>query len=223
MAALAAQSDVEAILQRSLTTQEAVYCATLLNTASGKVREFCGNQQISAVAGDTITLPGTWEQSFYLPQRPVTNVISVTVNGSAIPASGYVWDRSGRIDVLSGSFLPDSSGSMVGANNNLWGPAGSMYTVPVTAPNWGGPAAQITVVYDHGWAVIPSSAIDAVAAMVASTIATPVAVGSEQIGGYKVVYDRSLTGGSLILTPDMEKSLAKLRIRARTVSAATRR
>lgn len=223
MAALAAQSDVEAIMQRSLTTAEAGYCTVLLNTASGKVREFAGNQIIAQVLGDVITLPGTWEQRFILPQRPVTNISSIVVNGSALPATGYTWDRTGAVEVLSGSFLPDASGSMVGARDSLWGPAGSIYASPTTAPNWGGPQATIVVTYDHGWATIPSSVTDAVAAMVASTIATPVAVGSEQIGGYKVVYDRSLTGGSLILTPDMEKSLTRLRIRARSLSAATRR
>lgn len=223
MAALAAQSDVEAILQRALTTQEAVYCATLLNTASGKVREFVGNQVISAVAADVITLPGNWSQRFILPQRPVTNVSSVVINGTTLATTGYVWDRMGNVDVLTGSFMPDASGSMIGAQTNLWGPAGSTSASPIASPNWGGPSAVIVVTYDHGWATVPSSVVDVVAGLVAAAINTPVGIGSEQIGGYKVVYSHSSSGGSMTLTPDMEKSLSRLRVRSRSMSVATQR
>lgn len=219
MVALAALTDVTALIGRALTTLETANASTLLVTASNKVRAYT-RQQIDPIAADTITCFGTWEQRLILPQRPVTNITSIAVNGTVLDSANYAWNRNGDVDRLSGSFAPDVSGSYT-SRSNLWGPAGSTYLNYATGPSWNGPQATITVVYDHGFAVIPGDVVDEVAGMVAAQIANPVGIGSEQIGNYKVVYSRKSVGGSMTLTDEAKANLNHYRKRAATLSAAT--
>lgn len=217
---LAQTTDVTALLQRELTTAEATYAATLLASASGKVRSYT-RQILSQVLADTYTCFGTWEQRITLPQRPVTNISSITINGTAVAAGSYSWDRNGNIDILSGSFQPDVSGGFSGSKSNLWGPAGSTFLNYATGPNWNGPTAQIVVVYDHGFATVPSDITDEVAGLVASRIATPTGISMEQVGGYKVSYARQSPTVSMVLTADVKEILNKYRQRSASLSGAT--
>jgi len=217
---LAQTTDVTALLQRELTTAEQTYAPTLLASASGKVRSYT-RQVLSQVLADTYTTFGTWEQRITLPQRPVTGITSITINGTAVAAGSYSWDRNGNIDILSGSFQPDVSGSYSGSRSNLWGPSGSTFLNYATGPNWNGPTATIVVVYDHGYANVPSDIADEVAGMVASRIASPTGISMEQIGGYKVSYARQSPTVSMVLTDDTKAVLNRYRLRSATVSGAT--
>lgn len=219
MVALAALADVTALIGRALTTLEAANAATLLVTASNKVRAYT-RQQIDQTLADTYTSFGSWGQRLILPQRPVTGITSISVNGTILDPANYAWNRNGDVDRLSGSFAPDVSGSFT-SRSNLWGPAGSTYLNYATGPNWNGPQATITVVYDHGFAVIPGDVVDEVSGMVAAQIVNPVGISSEMIGNYKVVYARKSAGGSMMLTDEAKANLNRYRKRAATLSAAT--
>ena len=73
-----------------------------------------------------------------------------------------------------------------------------------------GPSAQIVVVYDHGYAVIPDDIANMVAGVVALQISAGVGITMEQVGGYKVQYQRS-DGGALSLTDANKKDLRRYR------------
>ena len=207
--ALATQLDVESMLGRPLSTQELTYISNQLAKASGLVRDET-RQDISQTTGDTVTLAGNWGQSLLLPQFPVTNVVSVTVNGTLWDSSRYQWDRYGNLRISTGSFQPDYGASLYGGTNNLLGPAGSSDGPLPSGNSWMGPAAQIVVVYDHGYSTIPDSIANMVAGVVALQISAGVGITMEQVGGYKVQYQRS-DGGALSLTDANKKDLRRYR------------
>jgi hypothetical protein len=52
---------------------------------------------VTAVADDTVHLPGTLGARLALPELPVTAVTAVSVDGTALASSGYAWRRSGLL------------------------------------------------------------------------------------------------------------------------------
>ena len=202
---LAAQADVESMLGRPLSTQEATYITNQLTLASGLVRGHT-RQQISQTTSDVVTLPGNWGQALLLPQFPVTNISSITLNGATMAAGTYQWDRDGNVRLSTGSFQPDYGASLYGGTNNLLGPAGSDSGPLPSGNSWMGPTAVIVVTYDHGYATIPSDIVNMVAGMIALQISAGVGITMEQVGGYKAAYQRS-DGGGLSLTYENKKDL----------------
>jgi hypothetical protein len=217
--ALATQADVESMLGRPLSTLEATYIANQLLKASGLVR-LETRQQISQTLADTFTTNGNWGQKILLPQFPVTNVVSVTVTGTLWDSSRYQWDRYGYLTLSTGSFQPDYGASLYGGTDHLLGPAGSNSGPLPSGNSWMGPAAQIVVVYDHGYAAIPDDIANMVAGVVALQISAGVGVTMEQIGNYKVAYQRS-DGGGLTLTDQNRKDLKRYRRTATSSSISS--
>jgi hypothetical protein len=73
----------------------------LLQLATGAVQNAAG-QDLLQVEGDTVTLMGTRDQWFNLPQRPVTTVTAISVDGEALTAGtdykrfgARLWRRRG--------------------------------------------------------------------------------------------------------------------------------
>lgn len=83
MAAFATASDFATRLGVTLTASEQTDAGTLLSLASDIIRDETG-QTIEAAAGDTLTRPGVWSDRLRLPERPVTAVNSVTLDGTAL-------------------------------------------------------------------------------------------------------------------------------------------
>ena len=207
--ALATQLDVESMLGRSLSSVEESFIDNQLQKASGLVRGHT-RQQISQTLADSVSLAGNWGQHILLPQFPVTNIVSITVNGTLWDSSRYSWDGYGNVNLSTGSFQPDYGASLFGGTNNLLGPAGSSSGPLPSGNSWMGPSAQIVVVYDHGYAVIPDDIANMVAGVVALQISAGVGITMEQVGGYKVQYQRS-DGGALSLTDANKKDLRRYR------------
>lgn len=132
------------------------YAYLMLTVASGQVRAACG-QDFTAVAGDTVTLDGTSEEWLALPQRPVTAVTAVEVNGVAVDATSWT---------LSSHRLYRRGGWDRG-----------YYTA--TAP------PLVSVTYDHGYAVIPDDVAAATLAIAAEIVANPQGLTAEDIDDYK--------------------------------------
>lgn len=216
---LATTDDVAAILQRPLTATEITTATRLIALASGMVRRYT-RQDLTAATGDVITLAGTWGHTIMLPQRPITAVASVVVNG-ANPAYAPWKLIDDEIVILTGSFQPDYGSSLWGGTG-LWGPAGSYIGPQATGASWQGPQATVTVTYSHGYAVIPDDIVNEVAGMAALQMSSPVGINSEQIGGYQVAYARSPVGG-MSLTAETKSVLNFYRKRNASVSIATRR
>ena len=220
LAPLAVTDDVAAILQRALTTSEIIYATRLLAIASAMVRRYT-RQDLTTVAGDIITLPGTWGHTIMLPQRPVTAVTSVVING-ATPAFASWKLLYDELFIGTGSFQPDYGSSLWGGPSGLWGPAGSMTGPQATGASWQGPQVGVTITYDHGYAATPDDITNEVAGMAALQMSSPVGINNEQVGGYKVAYAQSPVGG-MLLTTETKAVLNFYRKRNASVSIATRR
>jgi hypothetical protein len=96
MGNLATLEDVEAVLGRDLTDGEFLRVDRLLAMASKKVRTHTG-QFFEVVENDLLELvPDAWGQ-VRLPQRPVTAVASVSVDGETMDADGYTWTAQGAL------------------------------------------------------------------------------------------------------------------------------
>jgi hypothetical protein len=81
----------------------------LIASASATIRNFTG-QILSPVQGDIAIFPPsmtvigqmppwphTWNSYILLPERPVTNVSSITVNTPAVPVTTFGWTPSGVV------------------------------------------------------------------------------------------------------------------------------
>jgi len=68
----------------------------LLEMASAAVRRYTG-QVISTVAGDVALVPAFGAFAVVLPQRPVTAVSAVTIDGVTQLPADYNWTRSGAL------------------------------------------------------------------------------------------------------------------------------
>ena len=152
--ALFTLDDLAAYLQQDLDTATATVVRTM---ATGVITGYT-NQLIEA---DTYThlLPIGSALTIRLPQRPVTDVTSVTVDGTAL-TQGSQWDWDGLSDIIAlDGWSPD--------NEDQW---------------------QATVVYDAGYATVPDD-ITAVALSVAGRLytVTPGLV-AESIDDYRAQY-----------------------------------
>lgn len=118
-----------------------------MSAASEMVRNYL-NQTISLVENDVVTLAGTGSRALILPELPVVAINSVTVNGTAVAASGYREER-GVLWRLSPTEVDD----------------GEVLTSVWTR------GYDVVVDYDHGWETIPAD-IKLVTARLAVSIAT---------------------------------------------------
>lgn len=156
---LADLADLRAWMQDP--TLDAGTAAVVLAAASGTVRGQTG-QDFSLVTDDTIVLDGVDDEWLGLPQRPVTAVSAVSINGAALAVGGWT---------LSGSRIYRYNG---------WNHA----LVVASANSYGRAPTLVTVTYDHGYAVIPDD-VKAVTLAVAADIAgNPAGLIAETIDDY---------------------------------------
>lgn len=216
---LATIADVVAIIGRPLTSDQTTAADRLLNMASGIVRRYT-RQYLTQVTNDVVTLPGNWGNTLLLPERPVTSVSSVVMNGGTM--SNTQWRLvDGNLFLGTGAFMPDY-GSTIWGGEALWGPAGSNQGPQAIGNTWQGPTAQITVTYTHGYAEIPQDIVNVVAGLVALQLNAETGIQSEAIGSYKVVYARNGNGG-MALSDDDKAALNFYRKRTGSASIAVQR
>jgi hypothetical protein len=156
-------TDLAAYLQQDIDTASATIARTM---ATGVITGYT-NQLIES-ATYTHLLPINADRTLRLPQRPVTAVTSVTVDGSALTVdTDWDWNGYGDLIVLDG-----------------WSPSNE--------DEW-----QATVVYTAGHATVPDD-ITAVALSVAGRLfnATPGLV-SEAIDDYRAQYAAGAAVGLL--------------------------
>ena len=170
MAAFVTVAELEAALQRDLNDAAATEA---LDAACQAIRDYLG-QQLDYIVNEVVRLHGTGRRTILLPQLPVNAVdaVSIVDNGTTTVLVAADW----WVDRQSGVLF------RVGTNGDRW-PAG---------------IANITVTYDHGYAVVPSS-IRQVAISVASRLYTEATLTpgmrSEQLGASSYVRDDSAAAG----------------------------
>lgn len=87
--------ELASYLQTTITEQADIDRAELaLELAIGEVQAYTG-QRIEYVGDETVTLDGSGSPVVLLPEIPVVEVASVTLDGDVLDASGYTWDAEG--------------------------------------------------------------------------------------------------------------------------------
>jgi hypothetical protein len=79
-----------------LTDYRAGDPATIIAQAQGAIRRYCG-WHIAPSVIETITLDGSGSRSLWLPSLHVTDIVSVTDEGTQVAADDYDWSQTGYI------------------------------------------------------------------------------------------------------------------------------
>jgi hypothetical protein len=128
------------------------------------------HQHISAVAADEQELRGNWSRRLWLPQRPVTDLTSVTLR------------RRGETIFTAVTGLSVSRRGLV-----------------LGACDWAGPEATVIAIYDHGYDEIPDDVEAAVLSRAKRLFTAPrdSSVASKTIGSASTSYFES--GGTPVI------------------------
>jgi hypothetical protein len=177
------------------TAQEDTRADTLLTLASGLVQREA-RQEIEQTEDDTLTRRGTAEDRIRLPERPVTEVSSVTLAGDTLTV-----DEDWYLD----------------GDELVRMPAPSSATFPhVPASGWGLPDEELVIVYTHGYATIPDAIKVIVLEAVVRVWVNPGAVMSERYGSEQAVYATQGVPNGMLLT-EAERETVREMFRTSTV------
>jgi len=202
----ASASDLAARLGLTFTTDEAARATTLLQLATGFIQQETA-QTISLVADDTLSVRSTYAERYRLPERPVLSVSSVTITPqggtpTVIGSDTYYLDGD---DLVRASF-----------------PIHYQQFFTNWTRGWLGPLFELTVVYTHGFAVVPEIVKAVCMEMVVRVWTNPGAVAREQVGNTMTVFDNMRFSPTGLLMTDVERQLITSIIRRQSGSIALR-
>lgn len=184
MTSLASPADLATRLNTTFTAGQTAQAQMLLDEASSLIRALTG-QTLTIVTGDTITVEAPTGAWLDLPQRPVTNVESVSSDDVPVTDFKVIGNRLWRVG---------------GWGRRFWY---GMWLRNVPYPH------TVTVTYDHGYAPGDERlnlAKGAACTLASQAIAQPAGnVQSEAIDDYKVVFRAN--AGPLQMTEQVERAL----------------
>ena len=199
--ALAAKTDLVARLGRDITCEEDARIDALLDDSAALIAAYTG-QVFALVEDDTIVIRAQGGL-IRLPQRPVTDVASVTAVGGNlpdVPLADWAWDEIDTIRLGSGHCV-------INLPEQWW--------------DLDGYPGTYRVVYSHGYASPPADVIAVQCGMVLRTLTAPTAAGgiiSETIGPYSYRLDAAGAGTAVTLSDMDRRALARYRRTAGTTS-----
>jgi hypothetical protein len=169
MAELASIDELEARLRVEFDAAEKDAAKKLIELASGLVQR-AARQTIAEVKDDELRMRGSREFAIRLPERPITSIKSVTLDGTELNADDFYIDgadlvrRRGTVADIS-----DGSRCLIG---------------------WGNPDVEMMVVYTHGWALkdIPAAIKAVVLESVTRVWVNPGAATQERYGSEAAEY-----------------------------------
>lgn len=159
---LATPADLAALLQQDLDLATATL---VLEAATAVVQEVAGRQRLVQVVDDVVTVVGTTSGWLQLPQRPVTAVSAVTLDGAALSAG-------------------TATGTYRRSGSALWRDTGWA--------TYAGEPSAVVVTYTHGYAPGAQElqlARTAVLSIARAAYANPGGMTREQIDDYSVAYE----------------------------------
>jgi hypothetical protein len=184
---LAEAAELETFLQRTFTAAEESAAILLLEGATAEIEAEVGRTFSTTTHSDVLS--GTWSVDLVLPQRPVTAVTSVTLNGLAVATGAWEWNDLALI--RRGITIANGFDSDLESDWNEYGWQGGGWR---SGLHWGGPASSIAVVYTAGYATIPADLRFLCLQVAARTFLNPSQIRSEQLGAYAVTYTIPGTG-----------------------------
>lgn len=195
--AFANAADLQIMLNRTFTTGQIKQAEALLDQATSAIQSEV-SQTITLVEDDVAVLRGSWSGKLILPERPVVEITDLDIDGTEmVEGTGFTWD--GHQTLYRGRWT---------TADGVWE---SVASGPYNADlHWGGPQAQVTVTYSHGFTDVPEVIKGVCLAMVARTLPNPGgAVTSETLGPYSVTYGTSTLAGSCALNPAERRIVRK--------------
>lgn len=184
MTVFASPDDLAAILQRELTDAEETAALVLLEIATAEIQAELGQQITETV--HTASIPGTWSRDLELPQRPVTAVTGVALDGVALASDGWAWN--GRQTLRRGTSLVAGEADLDDGDLDDMGSTG------IAGWHWGGPGATVAVTYTAGYVNVPADLKGLCLQVAMRTMSNPTGIRSEQLGAYQVTYTVPGTG-----------------------------
>lgn len=161
---LAAVADLAALLGRTFTPEQEVQAQALLDQASSVVRSYVRQEITWATSTMTLTMRRAdllqhrcWGV-VTLPQRPVIDIETVSVDGAA---TADWWQDGSDLLVRAGS----------------WDRPPAAHRPP-----------QVTVTYTHGWNPVPGDIAAIVMQAANRVLVNPSAIRSETVGGESTTY-----------------------------------
>ncbi|MEU9310866.1 hypothetical protein [Streptomyces sp. NPDC048256] len=188
-------ADLAALLGRTFTPQQELQAQALLDQASSVVRAYVRQDITRATTTDTFTMRRAdpllhrCGGVVTLPQRPVVDIASVEVNGTA-----------------TSDWWQDGSDLLVRAWS--WDQPPAAHRAP-----------QVTVTYTHGWDPVPGDIQAIVMQATNRVIVNPSGIRSETVGGESVTYLIPAVGEYLgvLLSRTEQKVLDRYRLTAASV------
>lgn len=188
-------AELAARLGRTFTSEQELQAQALLDDASSVVRSYVRQDITRATTTDTFTMRRAdpllhrCGGVVTLPQRPVVDITSVSINGTP---TAYWWQEGNEL------LLRD------------WG-----WDRPPSAHR----PPQVTVTYTHGWDPVPGDITAIVMQAVNRVMVNPSQVRSETVGGESVTYLIPTTGEALgiLLSKTEMKVLDRYRRTSATV------
>lgn len=157
----------------TVDASETTRAQLMLDSATSGIKAWT-RQTIEQVTDDTVQLQGTWEHVLELPERPVTSVSSVAVDGEA---------QTVTTDYL----VVRNELRRPNAEFQNWQPPTSDF-FPFAKTGWGGPSVIVEVTYTHGFATIPDDIKGICLAKAARMFMNPEATSAKLIDGQQLTY-----------------------------------
>jgi hypothetical protein len=185
-------AELAAALQMDIDSIDPETANMLAELACDIVRDDLGgageSQQIDFQADDVVTVYGDSGQIVVLPQKPVTAVSSVVVQGRTLDPKEYNWRDNGRLYrvVFAGTEYADMQ-------TWLW---------PFGIP--------ITVTYSHGYDTVPSLVKQVALELAVSAYLNPAMAVTQTAGPYSSTYTAQQVGMSL--SDEQESRLDNYRV-----------
>lgn len=195
MTALASISDYEAVTGSTVAPTDEARITRLLELASDAVLAGAHGQTIIE-ATYTAEVLYPHDGIIYFPQRPVTDVDAVVVNGTTIDAADYRFTSGG-------DRLPAKLVRRVNGYDTFWAYGYSN--------SWG--EVAVTVTYTAGWPSIPGQIVAAVCSMAKGVVdnAGGARRSSVGVGPFTSSFDPTdTTSSSLAITPTIQAMLDRL-------------
>lgn len=188
---LATQADLEAALERTLTTATAELA---LRRASARVRKYC-RQELTFHGDDTITIPGG-SRLLRLPQRPAvvdaSNPLTVTelfgITGTEFTCvEGRDYTRIGNQLTRAEAFWAQTRlmGFPWSRSQGIW-------------------ADRVRIAYSHGYTTIPDDIVDVVLDIAAMSVTNAQGLRSESIDDYSRTFASETIGGGTLSAAHQE-------------------
>lgn len=188
----------------SPTADQTAKMTLLVAHASAAIRNYTG--QAFTLVTDTDQLAAVWGPVLPLPRLPVTNVVSVTADGTTI--TGWQWDQ--RVGLRRNAVPVGNVGCTA---EDSW-PIETQGATGGSAASWGGPGITLAVRYTSGYATTPDDVAAICEGLAASAFSTPTGVRSESLGSYAVTYTIESSGSSVSISITDAKALNRYRKRA---------